>query len=94
MADCERHSDVAFVLGDKSFSAHRYACKCNMEGGREGEGRGGEGRGGERTYESSSECRHRVHVQILICVSFTLSNGASSAIRTLCICMYKHHTFI
>ena len=34
MADCERHSDVAFLLGDKSFSAHRYV-----------EGRRGEERG-------------------------------------------------
>ena len=47
MADCERHSDVAFLLGDKSFSAHRYVCKCNMEGGRQEERRGGEGRGGD-----------------------------------------------
>ena len=52
-----------------------------QHGGRKA--RGEEGRGGEGTYESRSECRHRVHVQILICVLFTLSSGTSSAIDTL-----------
>ena len=60
MADCERHSDVAFLLGDKSFSAHRYVCKCNMEGGRQGERRGGEGRGRmNQGVNADTECTCR-----------------------------------
>ena len=93
MADCERHSDVAFVLGDKSFSAHRYVCKCNMEGGREGEGRGGEGRGRmNQVVNADTECTCRF--SFVFCSPYRMAHLLQLALYVFVCTSTTHSVYI